>query len=322
MTDGHESVLAAGFRLLWRQQRVLWWIFAVNLMCGLFGAMPGFLRLRSALAHNLAGRRLTDGFDLGMFLELVRLPEINIFRSAATSFLFAFVFLAFMLFIMGGVLATYGDDRRLTAGEFFAACGAFFWRFVRLLLLSIVPFVIVGIIYRVLKGVANQVGDRAIADQVGIFMRWGALLVFLLLALAVRLWFDVAQVRTVVQDERWMWRNIWRSLRITCHDLGHLYAMYLLISFLGLITLAVGLMIWAKLPPTAGGAVFLVLELIIFAQVATRLWQLASATAWYKRHAELVPADVVAFTSPAPVEIIETEPGVESVPPDPGPGPR
>jgi hypothetical protein len=37
-----------------------------------------------------------------------------------------------MILVTGGILETYRQDRRLNTGDFFAASGAFFWRFVRL----------------------------------------------------------------------------------------------------------------------------------------------------------------------------------------------
>jgi hypothetical protein len=333
MLHENKPGTAAGFRLLWRRQSVLWWIFGVNLICGALGAAPAFMRLRGAIGQNLAGEPLVYRFDLGMFWELGRLPNISLLRFTTTSFLFVFVFFVFMLFVTGGVLQTYREDRRLRTGEFFAASGTYFWRFVRLLLLSIIPFVFVSMVYQGLDKMADRMGDRAIADQVGIFLGWGVMLVFLLLALAVRLWFDIAQVRAVAQDERRMWRNVWRSWRITWHSFGGLYWMYFRIALVAWITLLLGMVIWTKLPATATGAVFLVLQLIVFAQVATRLWQLASATTWYQRHAELVPADVVEFTTPPPQEIVDAEPastgpealapkapeGPATLPPDSGP---
>jgi len=320
MTHDRQSALSAGFRLLWRRQKLLWWVYVVNLLCGALGTVPAWLRLRAVLAHSLAGERLTNRFDLGMWFELTRLPEVSIMRYSTASLLLALVFLVFMLFVTGGVLETYREDRRLTTSEFFAASGAFFWPFVRLLLLSIIPFVIVGLTYHALIGFADSVGDRAAADQVGIFLRWGAMLVLLLLALALRLWLDIAQVRAVAQKERRMWRNLWQAWRMTWHEVGRLYGMYFLIALVAWITLAVGVAICAKLPPTATPAVLLVLELIMFAQVATRLWQLAGAMAWYQRHVEMVPADAVEFTTPHPQEIGEASSMNEPPPPsDPGP---
>jgi hypothetical protein len=309
MAEERKGSAAAGFSLLWRRQRVLWWIFVVNLLCGGMGALPATLRVGHALNHTLAEQKLSRGFDLAMFGELVRLPDVQIWRFTTPSWLFAFVFFVFMLFVTGGVLETYRADRRLTTGEFFAASGAYFWRFVRLLLLSIIPFVIVVIIYQMLSKAADRIGDRAIADQVGVFLGWGAMAVFLLLALFVRLWFDIAQVRAVAQSERGMWRNTWHAWRITWHGFGRLYGMYFVIALIAWICTAIGLVIWANLPPAATGAVFLILELIMFAQIASRLWQLAGATNWYRGHEQMFSAPVVESV-PTP----EVQPQPEPVP--------
>ncbi len=320
----HKGGFSAGFGLLWRRQGVLWWIFAVNLVCGALGTVPGLLRLHHALGHSLAGQPLTNRFDIAMFVELIRLPDVELMRFTTASYLFAFVFFVFMLFVTGGVLETFRDDRRLTTGEFFAASGAYFWPFVRLLLLSIIPFVIVEMVYGALRKAADAIGDRSIADQVGIFLGLAAFIVFLLLALFVRLWFDIARVRAVALNERRMWRNTWRAWRITWQGFGRLYWMYLAIALFAWITFAIGLVIWAKLPATATGVMFILFELMMLAQVAARLWQLAGATMWYQQHPELVPAPaVVEFASPAPESFTSsTMPPVlagESTPPSPPP---
>jgi hypothetical protein len=312
MTTNHNGALSSGFSLLWRRQSVFWWIFAVNFICGALGTVPGFMRIHGALGHSLAAQRLTHRFDLGIFAELFRLPDVSLSRFTTGSYLFALIFFVFMLFVSGGVLETYRDDRRLTTGEFFAASGAYFWRFVRLLLLSIIPFVIVEIIYGTLHRAADHIGERAIADQVGIFLGLAALVIFLLLALFVRLWFDVAKVRAVALNEPRMWRNTWRAWRLTWSGLGGLYGAYLLIALLAWISFAIGLVIWANLPATATGLMFLIFELMMLAQIAARLWQLASATMWYHQHPEPVPVVVVEAPLPPP-PVSET---VEFAPPE------
>ena len=317
MADEQKGVVAAGFGLMWRRQRALWWVFAVNFVCGALGAVPAMMTLRHALGNSMAGEKLTKGFDLGMLEELFRLPQVGLIRPVATSYIMAFLFLLFMLFVTGGILESYRADQRLTAGEFFGASGAFFWRFVRLALLSIIPFVIVSMLYQGLSKAADRIGDRAISDQVGIFLSFAAFVVFLLLALLVRLWFDIAQVRAVVLAERGMWRNTWRSWRVMWRGFGRLYGSYILISLFGCLTLVLGLVIWAHLGPTSGGVVLLVLELILFAQVMTRLWQLSAAMTWYQRNPEPVAVTVVEVVPPEMPSNADIEP--PPAPPDPGP---
>ena len=318
MADEQKGVVAAGFGLLWRRRGVLWWIFVVNLACGALGAVPAFMTLSHALGNSLASQKLSRGFDLGVFDDLTRLPDVNLNRTYGSVYMFAFVFMIFMLFVSGGILESYRQDRKLTTGEFFAASGEFFWRFVRLALLSIVPFVIVWMSHQALSKGADKIGDQSIADQVGIFLNIGTVIYLLLLSLWVRLWFDVAQARAVVLNERGMWRNTWRSWRITWAGLRHIYRAYFCISLVAWVTLALGLVIWAHLPPTVTPLTFLVLEFIVFAQLLTRLWQLSSAMIWYQRNPDAIPVGVVEVVEviPPTPETIEPAP----LPPgDPGP---
>ena len=153
-------------------------------------------------------------------MELINQPTADLMRSAGSSFLFALLFPLFMIFVTGGILAVYREDRKFTAGDFFAASGAFFWRFVRLALFSLIPF---GILAVVLVGCEQAVRLRGRPRRVctdRLLHSAGGAIVVILLLLFVRLWFDIAQVRAVVQDERSMWRNLWKALGITWRRRG------------------------------------------------------------------------------------------------------
>ena len=312
MSDDNKGLVASGAALVWRRQRVLWWVYAVNLALGLLGAAAARTELEHLLKYSLAGESLAKGFDLGMFFELINVPSANLMRSMGSSLLFALLFPLFMLSVTGGILAVYRDDRRFTTGEFFASSGAFFWRFVRLMLFSLIPFGVLAEAFSGVRHLSNYLGDRATAAQTGFYILLAGGVIVVLLVLFVRLWFDIAQVRAVVQDERRMWPNLWKSLGITWRQARTLFRVYLCISGVAWVTLGVGLFIWAKLPPTVTPLTFLLLQFIVFMQLATRLWQRASAVTWYKRHGALIPADTVDFTTPAPVEVVDAY----SVPPE------
>jgi len=312
MADNDKGLVAAGAALVWRRQRVLWWVYAVNLALGLLGAAGARTQLEHLLKYSLAGESLTKGFDLGMFFELMNVPSANLMRSMGSSLLFALLFPLFMLFVTGGILSVYREDRRFTTGEFFAASGAFFWRFVRLALFSLIPFGILAEAFSGVRHLAEHLGDRVTPAETEFYILLAGGAVVVLLMLFVRLWFDIAQVRAVVQNEPRMWPNMWKALGITWRQARTLFRVYLCISGAAWVTLALGLFLWAKLPPTVTPVTFLLLQFIVFMQLATRLWQRASAVTWYKRHAAMVPADTVDFTTPAPVEMVDAY----SVPPE------
>jgi hypothetical protein len=305
MADDNKGLVAAGASLVWRRQRVLWWVFAVNFILSALGTAPTRNQLQQVLGHSLAGQPLTKGFDLGMFFELVRVPESNLFASHGASLHMGILFFLFMLFVTGGILTVYREDRKLKTGEFFGASGAFFWRFVRLALFSLVPFTVLGLAFWGVNKLSNYIGDRTVSAQAGFYIFLAGAIVVTLLALFVRLWFDIAQVRAVVQDEHKMWPNLWKALGISWRNVATLFRVYLCISGVAWVTLAVGLFLWAKLPPTATPVTFVLLEFIILMQLLTRLWQRASSVTWYQRHAAMVLVDAADYTTPALVELVE-----------------
>jgi hypothetical protein len=309
MADDNRGLVAAGASLAWRRRSVLWWVFAVNIVLGALGTLPAARQLNRALSHSLAGDQLLKGFDLGMFYELLRVPEVNLLRFTTSSYAFAALFAVFMLFISGGILEVYRQDRRrVDTRDFFAASGAFFWRFVRLMLFSLVPFAVLGNAYLSIDEASDYLGDKAVADQVGFVIWLAGVILLVLLTLFVRLWFDLAKVHAVASDERRMLRSAWKGLNISRQQMRKLLWMYLRISLVAWITLLVAFLTWMKLPPTAVWATFVLLELVILAQLAARLWQMASATIWYKRQAEVVPTAAMNFTTPETQEAHEPTP--------------
>jgi len=313
MTDEHGGLVAAGAHLVWRRRSVLWWVFIVNIALGVLGTLPAARQLHHTVRHTLAGEQLVKGFDLGMFYELLRLPEVNLFRFTVSSYLFASFFAIFMLFVSGGILEAYRQDRRLNTGDFFAASGGFFWRFVRLALMSLILFALLGDAYLGVEKASDYFGDKAVPDQVGFVIWIVGLIILGLLTLLVRLWFDIAKVRAVARNERSMLPNVVKAFDISRGQLGTLLWMYLRISLVAWITLLVAFLIWTKLPPTAIWATFILLELVMLVQLGARLWQMASATVWYQRQAEAVPTEIE-LPTPKLEEVTEAEPQLSLYP--------
>lgn len=307
LTDEHKGLIAAGASLVWRRRSVLWWVFGVNIVLGALGALPAARQLKHALSHSLAGERLFKGFDLGMFYELMRVPDVSLLRSATASYLFAGLFALFMLFISGGILQEYRQDCKLSTGDFFAASGSFFWRFVRLALFSLLPFTLLGNAYLAVEKASDYLGDKFVADQVGFVLWLAGIVVLVLVTLFVRLWFDIAKVDAVARDEHRMLRSTWKGIDITRQQVRTLVWMYVRISLIAWITLLIAFLIWTKLPPTAAPVTFVLLELVIVLQLGARLWQMASLTIWYRRHSEATATGSGDFPAP-PQEVMEPEP--------------
>jgi hypothetical protein len=314
LANRDSGVLRGGFSLVVRHQRILWWVFAVNLVLGGLGASSTARAVGSALHHSLAGEKLTNHFDLGMFMELVSQPDVKLFSHSGSVLLFACVYFVFLLFITPGIISAFLHDQRLTGGEFmaffenqrlttgefFGAGGTFFWAFVRLALWSLIPFIVADLLHQAAHALANYAGDRAIADQTGFYILLIGSIPGLLLFVWVRLWFDLAQVRTVALNELRTRRDVAHTFELALRRTWRVYWSYIFIGILMSVVTAVALLVWTRAPGRAVPVTFLLLEVIMLAQIFGRLWQKACATAWYRLNPgpSVPPAEATPFEPP------------------------
>jgi hypothetical protein len=303
------NILTEGARRVWRYQRVLWWFFIVNLILAAFGAIPMATRVGVVADHSLHSQSLYQGFDLTAFFELAGNPEVGMWSKFSGSILFALIFFVFALFLTGGILEAYRTPRRLPASEFFQACGTYFWRWVRLLIFLLIVLAPIAILASGVDKWAETLSSNSPSEKLGFWVEFGGLLFVLFLAMSVRLWFDMAQVRAVAEQETAMRRTVVRAFKLTLRHFGPLFWIYFRISLLAWLGLALALWLWVRIPPQDVGVTFLLFELTLTWWTGIRLWQRASETVWYERWMEAHPAP------PPPVSFPDISPIAELVTP-------
>jgi hypothetical protein len=297
--------LSHGAVLVWRHQRLVWWIWFVNLFLGWLAAIAPRTLFGSAFNSNrsMLSADLVQRFDIGTFIALILKPEVSLRPLVGGSVAFSLVFLFYMLFISGGVLAVYNEDRRLSKAEFFGKAGEYFWRMVRLMLFSIIPF---GIVLAVVNGVnalASKVGEKA--DTAGPEYRVLIIggFICLLFALWVRAWFDLAQTRLVCDDERGMFFLTFRVFGLALRKTFRFWGIYLGTTVLCAIVAACAFLIWLDIPHASYVASWTLLEVLSLILIGMRLWQRAAMMVWYTSWVRVhqAPPAIVHAVIPAPV---------------------
>jgi len=291
------GLLREGLSRAWHYQRVLWFIFFINFLLAHFGAGATTHKLDGVTDHSLQAQHLSNIFDVGTFSELSSDPGVKLFEVAGVSISFSLVFFVIMLFLTGGILEAYRSGRRLTTREFFEACGSYFWRWVRLCILMIILLVVPLYLAGTLWGRATDMMLNSAQEKTAFWILLAGMGVLGLLMMCIRLWFDIAQVRAVVDEETGMWRNAGRAFKLTFGNFGSLFWMYLRISFLGWLVFAIGLYVWAKMPPARFGWTILILEITVLWGFWIRLWQRACEMIWYQRRV------LASIAAPAPVPL-------------------
>jgi len=304
MAEGNPKTFLAGAALVWRWQRLVWWIFILSIVLGTFATKGMVDRAEPALDHSLqSAPRLFHSFDATALAELASQPDSPIEGPGHAAMHFSFIYMVFMLFATGGILVAYYRDERPTTGAFFEACGYHFWRFFRLLLYLILALIPTAILAAIVRAIYSRIAEQSISPMPSVYFFCAAAVVILFILLVTRLWFDMAQVVAVAEDEKKMRRALKISAGLLRRHFGSLFWLYFRISLIIWIIFGVGVWVWShNLPPESTGVAFVLGQLVVLAWIGTRLWQRASEALWYREYKEtmVVPPAYSPVPEPSP----------------------
>ena len=294
-----RASIGSAAALVWRHQRLLWWIFALNLALAWLSSLVVRAIASPVLDNSLESTKLVTGFDVSTLVLLLQQPEVPTEVLAPSAMIAAVLWLVAMLALDGGVVTTYLEDRRLSLAEFCASCGMYFWRMVRLALYALLPFGGLMAAHGALGDWTGKLSRNAPQPRLGFEVNVAGTLLIVLAALFVRLWFDVAQARVVQGNEPGVLRTLLRSFMLAVRS--GLYLRYLGIALLAALFAALGIAVWLNLPHDAIVASFAVLELVTISQIAARLCMKAACARWLAMQPGLAMVSATAIEPAVPV---------------------
>jgi hypothetical protein len=256
---------------------------------------PGATTVAAERARELG--RMIDR-ELGFFgspaavSEWLRLDPLNPVIAGAAS-----ASVAFWLFVSGGILDRVARARPVGTAAFFAACGVFFVRFLRLaFLIGAAYFVLFRWVYPFLfETLFSLFTSDQTAESSALRVRAVLYAIFAVGLMFVGVIADFAKVRAVVEDRRGMLGALAASIRFVRRRPLRVLGLYLL----NLFTVVVILRLWvqAEPPPDAPGWLgFLLLLLYLVARIWAKLGFMASEVVFFQ--GELAHAEYTATPLP------------------------
>ena len=317
--NDNKGLLSSGLGIVGRNKRYIVWFDVLNVTLAEFGASAFRNQAHEVLDHSLHADRLVHGFSLGVLIEMFVRPEFGpTMASTMPAMYFALLFFVLTALFLPGVLQGYASTYRLPREDFFRACGRNLWRFIRLMIVAGIVFLIVAGALFGIRAALLKKATESTNELLPFYVSMACLTVIFLVMSILRIWFDLAQTDVVVSDQRAVRRSIGAGFRHTWRNLGRLLASYVVIAIVAAIVLVAGLWVWIKFVPPASvlGAIF-VSQLTLLLLLIPRFWQRGVVVAYYQRHMvepiavqTFTPAPVVApvGNEPAPMPVIPSAP--------------
>jgi hypothetical protein len=302
------AVLKDGYTRVARAPAVLLGAWLVLLIA----ALPHALSLASAIEQDLgsstAAGQAASGVDAEWWQEfLYRRPEHGTFQPSiiggaaplanASAWLdnhpsgapvgAAALYLLAWAFLLGGTIDRYARRRRLGAAAFFASCGVFFWRFLRLGILAAALYVVLfgGIHYWLFELFYPWVTRDLDVERTAFAWRVALYVVFLVPLGATMLLLDYAKVRMVVEDRRSATGAVVAAARFLRRHPGGAIGVFVANTFLFVVVTLVYVGLAPGARGTAGLGVVLTLvagQAYLLARLGVKMGFYATAVAYFE----------------------------------------
>jgi len=312
----NRGLLSSGFSMVMRNKRYIFWFWLLNLTLAEFGTAAFRQGAHAIMDHSLYANRLLPGLDISVALDMLFRPDFGHMNSMTFPALYFSVlfFLATAIFLPG-IFAGYASTYRLPREDFFRACGRNLWRFIRIMIVAgIVMGIVAGILFGINSAIVKKAGDST-SEKLPFELQMTGLAIIFLVMTVLRIWFDLAETDTVLNDQRAVRKSIGTAFRHTFRSLGRLLGSYVTSTIVAAILLVGGIWVWMKFvsPGSVIGA-FVIAQIILFLLLIPRFWQRGIAVSYWQQRM-LVP--VVAAPPIEPIRPLV--PATPVAPPEPAP---
>jgi hypothetical protein len=214
-----------------RRPRLLLILWVINVLFALLIAGPFFALFSSDLGHSLLGRNL-QALDFIWLGDLIfRYQDVAPAALAAVAIpvvLYALVY----VFLNGGIIGRLLDgEGRTTLQSFFSDCGRYFWRFVRLFLVSLLFYALAfGVVLEAVAALLKPISEKALTEWPDFWISAFHSVAALLFLSLVHMIFDYARIRVVAEDDRQVLRALIAALRFVGRRFFRAWFLYLLVA--------------------------------------------------------------------------------------------
>lgn len=209
-------------------------LWLLNLGTAAVVVAPLYAWIYRHTSTSTAADRLSEGFTAVWWTDFSSSYATALGGWTETVWIAGVAFLLLHVFLDGGVLCVLHDpSRRDRMARFGRGCGAYFGRFLRLLLLALACY---WLVFQVDRGLSSIVASWTEGGALQARAWWAGLgreLVTVSLFFTVSLVFDYARVRTVLNDARPMLREAAASLRFVLVNLRRTAGLYAALVILG-----------------------------------------------------------------------------------------
>ena len=305
-----RSILWHGLGLVVKVPGALLWTYALNLGLALLFSMRLHAQLSSILDRSLEAERLNTAFDLGVLNEAIHSISYGAPATGSSSYAGLPLYLLCYFVLVPGTLFCYHAQAPSRLPILVSSGIAYFWRFVRITLLTAVISAAVLVPLILVQSVWSHYVDVHVVGVAAALDRAATAGLIVLVAALLRLYFDLVEVYVVQlgdqyrsngKQDRRVWRTLLPAWRALCGNFARVYGSFVALALFGMIAVVwTGQVAIHMLAQPRVWPAFLLVQAGLFTMLATRFWQRGAETILASDYPLPQSSPVSPVDSPAP----------------------
>ncbi|MCX6151677.1 MAG: hypothetical protein NTX22_14235 [Ignavibacteriales bacterium] len=292
MKNKVNEIFSSAVKLLLKNIKFIWLFWGSNIVFGVVLSLPIYYMLEDNLLHSAYSYKLNFGFDYIWYLQFRELYKNTIGVIPYMIYGTVGVYVLIQVFFVGGLISVINTPKKNHYVDFFYGGVKYWYRFAKVLLISLVFYAIAFIINDYLGLLVQYLFSNS-ARKLEFFLRGSRYLLLIFLIGVVSLVSDYTKVSLSLRDSEKVLKEIIYVIKFLKKNFYQIFVIFFLVACLGAIAAIIYNIIDSFIPSTTFMfflLAFILQQLLIIFRLLVKMLFVSTEVILYKDlNAQIIP---------------------------------
>ena len=296
MIKNIQNVLVLGVRSVFHNSKFITLFWVVNTVFAVVLSVSIFNLLEINLGRSLMSDRLSVVFDYFWYLQFRHLYEIQIEQIPAEIYAVVVIYTVMQTFFLGGLIAVFNQPAKNYTVDFFYGGVKYFYRFIKVLLVSVAFYAVAFIINDYLGNFISWLFSNSENVMGEFILRSLRYILLIFLIGVVSIISDYSRVSLALKDRTKILKEVLSAIFFIRHNFNQIFFTFLIVACLGALGVVVYNIAGIAIPRTPYYILivfFILQQMLIIFRLFIRMLFCATEVALFKDlSADVIQAEI------------------------------
>ncbi len=245
-----KQIIPEGIKLIWKNNKFVYLFWLTNIAFAVVLSLPIYYILEDNLLHSTYGQKLSFTFDYVWYLQLHQLYKHNIGVMPYIIYGTVGVYILIQVFYLAGLTSVFNNPKKNHYVDFFFGGVKFWFRFTKVLLISLVFYGLAFLINDYLGVLLTYLFSESESRMLEFILRASRYILLIFLIGVVSLISDYTKVSLAITDSEKVLREIVNTIKFLRRNFYQVFIIFFIVALFGAIASVVYNIVDSFIPKT------------------------------------------------------------------------